>query len=395
MAMSHADFLKAYLEDCCNRLDRGLRPLPFRKLWRAGALASLAVGLSAGLTACGGDTETAAQGEGENPDDGVTDSEDNAAKADGVSHPQGTYEVQGDGELALVLINSDKTFSAKLADGTGIAGTYKFTVANTSRYLRLGLEDGSMRRYQYKLTSTTLKLRRTNTSVWFTMTPLKENCTDGVDNDYDGSIDCGDSECTSKCGVKYGVPYESDCADDIDNDHDGKVDCADADCATSPTCGGTKYGIPYEGDCADDVDNDHDGKVDCADSDCETTPACQGTKYGIPYETDCLDGVDNDGDGKVDCADPDCGTSCGVKYGIPYESECGDDIDNDGDGLTDCADGDCASSSGCMGTKYGIPYEVDCTDGFDNDNDGKIDCADADCSTTPSCVGAKYAAPQQ
>lgn len=395
MANSHAELLKAYLEDCCKRLDRGQRPLPFRTLRRAGALASLAVGLSCGLVACGSDTETASQGEGDNADDGVTDAEDNAAKADGVSHPQGTYQAQGEGELKLLLINSDKTFSAKRADGTGIAGTYKFTLANTSRYLRLALEDGSIMRFQYKLTTATLKLRRTNTSVWFAMVPLKESCTDGVDNDYDGSIDCGDSECASKCGVKYGIPYESDCANDADDDYDGKVDCADPDCSTSPSCGGTKYGIPYEGACDDTLDNDGDGQVDCADPDCQTTPACQGTKYGIPYESDCTNGTDDDGDGKIDCADSDCGSSCGVKYGIPYETECGDDVDNDGDGLVDCADGDCASAGGCMGTKYGIPYEIDCTDGLDNDNDAKIDCSDTDCASAPNCMGAKYAAPQQ
>jgi hypothetical protein len=61
--------------------------------------------------------------------------------------------------------------------------------------------------------------------------PLPEVCDDGVDNDFDGAIDCSDAECfgTAACSV------EVDCGDGLDNDLDGAVDCDDADCA-GPGC---------------------------------------------------------------------------------------------------------------------------------------------------------------
>ncbi|MBI5533033.1 MAG: hypothetical protein HY898_09975 [Deltaproteobacteria bacterium] len=400
--MEQAKLLLAFLDDCCRRLDRKQRPMHFRReWWKTGAAASIAMGVALTLGACGGEGGTPSDQTGDGTaDDGATETEDTAAKADAISHPQGTYENKGDkGDLLFLMINSDKTFEAKVRDKDALlSGTYKFTHGGSTNYLRFLLDDGvTVIRYAYTLTSTTLKLRKVGTTTTFSLYALKEICGDGIDNDYDGAKDCGDSDCTSKCGVKYGIPYESICDDDLDNDGDGKVDCADPDCVTSPSCGGTKYGIPYEGDCGDNVDNDGDGKIDCADTDCTSNVTCQGTKYGIPYESVCDDNTDNDSDGKIDCADPDCAGSpnCGgIKYGIPYETDCSDGKDNDGDGQTDCSDGDCAGQPGCFGTKYGIPYEIDCSDGLDNDNDAKIDCDDTDCSSAPNCMGAKYAAPQ-
>jgi hypothetical protein len=387
--MTHAKLLMAFLEDCCSRQ----RPVPFRKF-----AASCAIGVA---IASGGCSSDGSQASDPYADDQSADNEDNLAKADAISHPQGTYANQGaTGDLAILAVNYDKTFWAQLSAGGEIIGTYKFTKSTTgsTRYLRMLLKDGvTVVRYAYTLTSTTLKLRKVGSDVTFSMKAVKENCTDGKDNDYDGAVDCGDSDCSSVCGVKYGIPYENECDDNGDNDGDGKVDCADPDCVGAIGCGGTKYGIPYEGDCTDGKDNDGDGKIDCLDSDCSTLPTCQGTKYGIPYESLCDDNQDNDSDGKVDCADPDCAnaSNCGgIKYGIPYEYDCADDVDNDGDGLIDCGDGDCATSSNCMGTKYGIPYEAECSDQLDNDNDAKIDCDDPDCANAPLCAGMKYAAPQ-
>lgn len=76
------------------------------------------------------------------------------------------------------------------------------------------------------------------------------------------------------------------CSDGIDNDCDGLVDCADPDCG----------GLEFSGvNCGDGVDNDCDGLVDCTDPDCCCSEICS-------------DGIDNDCDGLVDCADPDCVT---------------------------------------------------------------------------------------
>ncbi len=58
-----------------------------------------------------------------------------------------------------------------------------------------------------------------------------EICDDGIDNDFDGFIDCADADCTgiSPCGAEV-------CDDGIDNDGDGDTDCDDADCGADPVC---------------------------------------------------------------------------------------------------------------------------------------------------------------
>jgi hypothetical protein len=62
---------------------------------------------------------------------------------------------------------------------------------------------------------------------------LPEDCSDGLDNDFDGTADCRDADC-------FGPPectVEVECGDGLDNDSDTEVDCDDADCAELPGCG--------------------------------------------------------------------------------------------------------------------------------------------------------------
>ena len=91
-------------------------------------------------------------------------------------------------------------------------------------------------------------------------------------------------------GCAYGSPYDQDvetsCTDNVDNDADGQLDCADPNCARDEACLGCRNG----------VDDDDDGLTDCADSSCIGTEACGS----------CIDGIDDDGNGLVDCADPTC-----------------------------------------------------------------------------------------
>ena len=58
-----------------------------------------------------------------------------------------------------------------------------------------------------------------------------EICSDGIDNDGDGFIDCDDTDCDSdsKCSVEI-------CNDGIDNDGDGFTDCDDTDCDSDSSC---------------------------------------------------------------------------------------------------------------------------------------------------------------
>jgi|GEM_PF-1972505 len=247
------------------------------------------------------------------------------------------------------------------------------------------------------------------------------DCSNLVDDDGDGLIDCDDADCFGDPNC-VGPQFEIDCANNVDDDGDGAVDCDDTDCLLDPNCI-----TPGNEICTDGVDNDADGFIDCDDSDCVLDAACDAgdgecCAPGNPspgcddevgedcvcaldpfccngqwdsicaneYETqcggtctgaeDCINGIDDDGDGQVDCDDVDCvnDPNC-VAPGV--ELFCANNIDDDGDGLTDCADPDCVNDPACIVP----PTEIDCTDGVDNDQDGDTDCADADCTFDASC----------
>ena len=70
--------------------------------------------------------------------------------------------------------------------------------------------------------------------------------------------------CTAVCVINDEMD-EVSCSDGIDNDCDGLVDCADPDCA--PSC--------VESNCSNGVDDDDDGATDCDDPDCEADANCQ------------------------------------------------------------------------------------------------------------------------
>ena len=121
-----------------------------------------------------------------------------------------------------------------------------------------------------------------------------EVCDDGVDNDFDGDIDCDDRNCRLSTHCEAA---EETCCDGADNDGDGSTDCEHASCSFATCCseGGT------EDSCSDREDNDKDGLLDCMEEACRLFEYCQeGTDEA------CQDRIDNDDDGRVDCADPSC-----------------------------------------------------------------------------------------
>lgn len=59
------------------------------------------------------------------------------------------------------------------------------------------------------------------------------NCSDGIDNDFDGFADCADIDCA---GIDAACIEAGNCNDGIDNDLDGLADCADTDCDGDPLC---------------------------------------------------------------------------------------------------------------------------------------------------------------
>ncbi len=122
------------------------------------------------------------------------------------------------------------------------------------------------------------------------------------------------------------------CSNGLDDDGDGDVDCHDPDCAADALCAG-------EFDCLDGRDDEGDGAVDCDDPDCDRRLICR-------HETACDDGIDNDGNGDIDCLDP----ICWADPACPSEPEdCSNGRDDDHDFLLDCADAGCAADPACAG----------------------------------------------
>jgi len=144
--------------------------------------------------------------------------------------------------------------------------------------------------------------------------PGPEYCTNGVDDDGDGLVDCDDPQCAMAPTCLF-----EDCTNGLDDDGDGLADCDDPDCATAPSC------VPES--CANGVDDDLDGQVDCDDGDCLGTPECGdchpisndgcttgNTCYLRPSEDwfgVCLPG---DGTGRGQWGYCDEPTACGLGY---------------------------------------------------------------------------------
>ena len=116
-------------------------------------------------------------------------------------------------------------------------------------------------------------------------------------------IQCGNGQCFGgenpcNCPADCGAPaaHETFCTDGLDDDCDGLIDCADPDCSANPACAGIvcdgdgvcepgetpcvcwmDCGPPsvVEGDCGNGLDDDCDGLVDCEDTfDCGLSPQC-------------------------------------------------------------------------------------------------------------------------
>jgi hypothetical protein len=189
-------------------------------------------------------------------------------------------------------------------------------------------------------------------------------CSNGIDDDGDGTTDCEDRSCARHPGLT--LCRETNCTNLVDDDGDGFIDCEDFDCVGTASCPAPREGT---GTCDNGIDDDGDGFVDCDDFDCTGFAGCDA-------ESDCANGLDDDGDGFADCDDFDC-QFAGACPGVEVTNEaCSDGIDNDGNGFTDCDDLRCARSPAvtiCEGNP------TTCSDGIDNDCDGFVDCADFGC----------------
>ena len=147
-----------------------------------------------------------------------------------------------------------------------------------------------------------------------------ENCSNGIDDDKDGWVDCYDEDCQAQgacCALGTAwdgsacVAIPENCGNNKDDDGDGLVDCADADCNVEPNtaekgCDITNDTIVYDkGEigyyCADDGVQGM-----CCPEGTELDVDGTGNTYCKATQELCFNNVDEFGDGIVDCADPQC-----------------------------------------------------------------------------------------
>ena len=245
-------------------------------------------------------------------------------------------------------------------------------------------------------------------------------CSDGIDNDEDGLLDCNDDDCTPgdiriattsiTCFRSLGSIDFQRSNDDVEYSIDGGATFQDqASFVDLPSAiynviarkkgvvGICDFAQPVilqdPGDCSesggvacsDGLDNDGDGLVDCEDDNClpdiedvmdmnpEICPdLTDGSIEIITSFPDITYSIDS---GRTFHSDPlfmnlDTGTyflaiqdsisMCPIFYSnnpivlnagttcIPPDEACGDGIDNDRDGLIDCDDSDCDNSAACF-----------------------------------------------
>jgi hypothetical protein len=215
------------------------------------------------------------------------------------------------------------------------------------------------------------------------------------------------------------------CSDQVDNDGDGQVDCLDSDCAGAPVCAGTgddddgvgdDDSAPADDDSASDDDDDSGGGIGDDDDD-DDTPPCGEVQ---PLEMTCDDGCDNDGNGLTDCddlvaclADPVCGggddDSGGPQSGPCFDMPCCCEpdvatgkptcptcLEQMGPPPVGCGadptgwspDGHLLEEGNTVCCGFGSPAACEeCEDGIDNDLDGLIDELDDSCDDWFSFLG--------
>lgn len=162
-----------------------------------------------------------------------------------------------------------------------------------------------------------------------------EDCTDEIDNDGDGLVDCLDISCND-----IGIICETDmltCSDGIDNDGDGDVDCDDMSC-------GAPVLIDINPENVEDCITLADGVISIEASGLNLGYSIDGGEVFISTNL-----FENLGIGEYNIVVINSLTGCEVAYSNNpviiendcvelFESDCSDGIDNDLNGLIDCED---------------------------------------------------------
>ena len=222
---------------------------------------------------------------------------------------------------------------------------------------------------------------------------VESNCSDGVDNDGDGLIDCDDNNCSGFPGCTCTATQALSCGATITGSNSGgpsdnnTYSCAnwnntgpEAVYAITPAQSGVASVTMSGLSAALDLFVTTGGAGSCDPTGCLDVGGIEGTgdetvtwtaTGGTTYYlvADGYQGATSSFSLTANCA---TGST---------EVACADGFDDDGDGQIDCADSDCANDPNCTTPNS----ETDCADGLDDDIDGLIDCSDPDCLGDPAC----------
>jgi hypothetical protein len=237
--------------------------------------------------------------------------------------------------------------------------------------------------------------------------PVLEDCSNGLDDDLNGSIDCNDISCQN---VAICNPVEQEvCNNGLDDDNNSLTDCEDIACAAEPTCqvdpcgnntidtgeqcdgnnlnGSLCSDFGFDGGvlsckqdctldtlgctnelCNNNIDDDLDGLTDCNDADCATAVNCQTCgnnviNAGEECDANNLNGASCSSLG-FDGGVLFCNNDCTLNQSNCADEVCFGGLDDDGDGLVDCADSNCANAANCVPT---------CGDGLINQGNEQCD----------------------
>lgn len=159
-----------------------------------------------------------------------------------------------------------------------------------------------------------------------------ETCTDGIDNDGDGSVDCADTDCSNKT-----------C-----NDHNV---CTTVDTCSGGACvGGPALSCDDGKICTSDSCNPQTGCVYAAlpgccsqDSDCTDNNLCTGIERCDVITGSCVPGTPPSCDDGNSCTDDSCNPPTGCAY-TNNSTPCDDGLFCNG--YDSCGDGSCSVHSG-------------------------------------------------
>lgn len=181
---------------------------------------------------------------------------------------------------------------------------------------------------------------------------------------------------------------QEDCDNGVDDNADKAIDCGDQSCVQAQTCQNSKG--PGPENCSNGSDDNANGAIDCADLMCTENSSCEDSKIeediwgggGGSWEI-CGNYADDDNDTLADCDDTDCkGSAFCFKE---WDEICDNKKDDNANSLIDCADTFCVNTAICK-NNTGKTGEV-CANGKDDDGDNFIDCNDSECNQDLACTG--------